>query len=269
MSKPRLAWFGVATIVCAAILAGALLILNRRAMTIAEQTREVTRLEAENRQLRSQSDELAREIEELRRQTGMPPPVAEVPVRRAARAEIPASTLEAIRTLGQLHESLAGAKSTIEQLRDRMVQLEAEIESADKENRLLTARRVELNEELSGANRLVDALRAELKGKDKRLVPLQMANKSLRNRRRATEQKISHPCGIGAGRRSKRSRAFESGLCNWRKSIAAERRISPTSFAGTGTSPSSMAPWQPNLTGRPERPQLRGRKSRAFRTRFP
>ena len=191
MSRPRLVSICLALIVGAAALSIALLVLSRRAIRIGEQSREIERLAAENRQLRSQSEQLAQETERLLQQLGERTAEAEPPAQIAGKARLPAATLEAVRTLGQLRETLATANSTADQLRNRVLDLQAEVEKAREQNRELVAREDDLREQLSGANRLVEAQQAELKAKNDRLKPLQTSYAALRDENQRNKERIS------------------------------------------------------------------------------
>jgi TolA-binding protein len=158
MSKPRLVSICLLLAIGAAAMAVALLTLSRRAIRIAEKEAEVTRLQKENLELRARSDRLAGEIEALRGQLVEVPPEGQTPVSSRAMAELPPGTLEALRNLGQLREELASAKTTVEQLRGRVWDLENQLGKVKEDNRL---------------------------------APLQMSNKALREENREAREKLA------------------------------------------------------------------------------
>lgn len=191
MSRPRLVSICLALIVGAAALSIALLVLSRRAVRIGEQSGEIDKLAAENRQLRSKSEQLARENEKLHQQLMGRAAETEPSAQSAGKARLPAGTLEAVRTLGQLRESLATANATADQLRSRILDLQALVEKTQAQNHELAARQDDLREQLSGANRLIDALQAELKSKNSRLKPLQTSYTALLDENEQNKEKIS------------------------------------------------------------------------------
>ena len=191
MSKPRLIWICLALTAGSAVMAVALVVLSRRTMTISEQARAVDKLEADNRELRLRSDQVNREIEILRRQLEEVQAQPEGSARSRAKAELPAGTLEAVRTLGQLRESLENATATIDQLRNHTADLQAELDKVKAQNRDLAAHESELDEKLAGANRLIEAIELEMKSKTDRLTPLQTANKSLRQENEQNKERMS------------------------------------------------------------------------------
>jgi chromosome segregation ATPase len=188
----------LATTAGAAVLAIAVLVLSQRAATIADQAHEVARLGVENRELRSKSQQLSQQLEELREKLQAGSAETHPGTQVVTRAELPASTLEAIRTLGRLKDNLVSATSTIEQLRARMQVLETQIEELRQQNRTLGSREADLEDNLAGANRLVGALQAELKGKSQRLAPLQAANESLRQENDQIKDKLSRVTKLAA-----------------------------------------------------------------------
>jgi chromosome segregation ATPase len=192
MSKPLVAWVIVPVLIGSLALAAALFILQRRSVESAGQSERLKRLEQENLELRARKAQLEQQVQELQQQLGVEPSsLAELASHGGQRSQVPAGTLEAIRMIGQLKDSLASANVAAEQLRTRVAELEGELERVKDENRTLDTRQSELAEKLHGANSVVDALQAELKGKNDRVVPLQMANKQLREENQTANEKIS------------------------------------------------------------------------------
>ena len=197
MPKGRVVWVVAAMAAGAAILAVALLMVSRRTITLSDQDGELSRLRDENRELRSQVDRLATEVRSLQGQPGVSPviPGALPPARKA---DLPAGTLDALRNLGQLREDLASARAAGERWQDRILQLEGEIEKVKDENAVLSTKHRDLEEQASGAGRLVEALRAELKGKNDRLAPLEVANQGLREENRQSREKLRRLAELSA-----------------------------------------------------------------------
>jgi chromosome segregation ATPase len=192
MSKPRAAWVIVPVLIGSLALAAALFILQRRSVESAGQSERLKRLEQENLELRAREAQFQQQMQALQQQIGVESSeLGDLASRGSHRSQVPAGTLEAIRMLGQLKENLVSANAAAEQLRTRVAELEGEMERVKDENRTLDTRQSELAEKLHGANSVVDALQAELKGKNDRVVPLQMANKQLREENQAANEKIS------------------------------------------------------------------------------
>jgi chromosome segregation ATPase len=192
MSKPRAAWVIVPVLIGSLSLAVALFILQRRSAESATQSERLKRLEQENLELRARKAQFEQQVQELQQQLGVESSsLAELASRGGQRSQLPAGTLDAIRMIGQLKESLTSANTAAEQLRTRVAELEGELERVKDENRTLDTRQSELAEKLQGANSVVEAMQAELKGKNDRVVPLQMANKQLQEENRTANEKIS------------------------------------------------------------------------------
>lgn len=192
MSKPLAAWVIVPVLIGSLALAAALFILQRRSAESAGLSGRLKRLEQENLELRARKAQFEHQVQELQQQLGVESSsLAELASRGVQRSQLPAGTLDAIRMIGQLKESLASANVAAEQLRTRVAELEGELERVKDENRTLDTRQSELAEKLHGANSVVEAMQAELKGKNDRVVPLQMANKQLREENQTANEKIS------------------------------------------------------------------------------
>lgn len=192
MSKPLAAWVIVPVLIGSLALAAALFILQRRSAESAGLSGRLKRLEQENLELRARKAQFEHQVQELQQQLGVESSsLAELASRGGQRSQLPTGTLDAIRMIGQLKESLASANVAAEQLRTRVAELEGELERVKDENRTLDTRQSELAEKLHGANSVVEAMQAELKGKNDRVVPLQMANKQLREENQTANEKIS------------------------------------------------------------------------------
>ncbi len=220
MSKARLVW--VSLVLSCAVLAVALLVLSRKTARLEEQTSESLRLREQNGKLQAEAEQLRRELGALlgRPSAGIVEP--RTPSPRVRRPELPSSTLEALRSLGQLREELAAARSSSQKLQDRVSQLEAELEKAHRENSALNARQAELHEQLLGATRLVEAMQEELKGKNERLEPLQAANRSLREENRQAREKLRRVTELSAQLEdlNRRREAYLTGIIRRYRELA-------------------------------------------------
>ena len=191
MHKSRHTGVWLSLIAGAVALAVALAVLSRRSALMTEQVERAVKLEGENEGLRARTDALSREIDSLRAQISGQS-VAEVPPEPGARrAEYPPGVIEAVRMLGQVKDSLAAANRTIEQLRTQTAELEAAVEKLQEDNRRLAAKEVDLQENLAGQTRLVEALQSEVKGKSDRLAPLELTNRGLRKENEELTAKIA------------------------------------------------------------------------------
>jgi chromosome segregation ATPase len=91
-------------------------------------------------------------------------------------AEIQAR-LDSVRMLGQVKDQLAAAKTSISELQARVAELEATAAQAGEEGKRRAASEAELRESLASANRVVDAMQTELKGKTERLAAVEAASR--------------------------------------------------------------------------------------------
>lgn len=148
----------------------------------------LARVEAENRTLKTQSDNFARQLDALRR--GLPAP-AQADFRERPEHGFQESTLEGTRLLIQTREKLAAADASIRQLETRIRELEAQVERVTEENKRLAAAESDLKETLTTTNRVLEAVRTELKGKDERLSLVMVTNKQLQEENRKNAEKIA------------------------------------------------------------------------------
>lgn len=173
-------------------LVAALVTLHRRAAEFSAQAERLSQLTKQNAELSARSQLLEQEIQILSGKLGSEAALAaELAARGGQKSKLPAGAIEAIRTVGQLKESLAAANAAVEQLKNRTAELESQLEKSAHQNRSNEARLAELTDKNQSLSGVVEAMQTELKGKSDRLVPLQMANKTLREENRAANDKIS------------------------------------------------------------------------------
>jgi DNA repair exonuclease SbcCD ATPase subunit len=144
-------------------------------------------LEREKRDLEAQA---------LRQKTAAPAPVCEpapagpsepgdtAGARTAAAAEQEAQ-------IRQLREALAAAAAQAAQFDERAQRLEAQFADLKLENKRLAASEREVNEDLSRANHVINALETELKGKNERLVQVEVANQKLKEQNGVDAQRLN------------------------------------------------------------------------------
>jgi chromosome segregation ATPase len=148
---------------------------------LTAQAEAIDRLEQEGERLAAQVESLTQELS--RRLAGSAPAPTragdEVEAARAeARAEA-ARRLEDVRRLTGLQQNLEEANTALADARGRIADLEAAVAHAAEENKLLRESEADLKEQLARSSRVVEAMRAELKGNTDRLVKLEARNRSL------------------------------------------------------------------------------------------
>jgi chromosome segregation ATPase len=148
----------------------------------------LARVESENRTLKTQAENFARQLDGLRR--GLPAP-AQADLRDHREHGLSEPTLESTRLLIQTREKLAAADASIRQLESRIHELEAQVERVTDENKRLAAAESDLKETVATTNRVLEAVRTELKGKDERLSLVMVTNKQLQEENRKNAEKIA------------------------------------------------------------------------------
>lgn len=101
-----------------------------------------------------------------------------------------AARLDSVRMLAQVKDQLAAAKASITELEARVHELEAAAAQAGEESKRRAATEADLRESLAGANRVVDAMQAELKGKTERLAAVEAASRRTSEEMKAAKDKI-------------------------------------------------------------------------------
>ncbi len=177
-----------------AVCAGAAVFAYLQYKAGVDRAGALSRLEAENRTLRERVSQAAR-------QANVPPPepARESPehlkVSPGMSAGEIAARLESVRLLGQVKDQLAASKASILELQNRVHELEAGAERASVENQRLASAEADLREKLAAANRIVDAMQVELKGKTDRLLMLENATRRTSEDMRSANEKIAQFAG--------------------------------------------------------------------------
>lgn len=181
---------GLIAIVAVALLAVAAVawITARQFCRSQELAPAVAALEAQNRDLRAQAQELIRNNEALRArlaelgETQPPPP---------PRILSGASNLDQARLLVKLQADLAAAQNTTSELQARLQEIEADLARASQENQRLAAAEQELKESLAGEKRLLEAVQNELKTSNNRLLQTEASNLILHRQNRELSDKLA------------------------------------------------------------------------------
>lgn len=160
----------------------------RQTRIAAHLNETIARLEQENQHLRAEAAKMAGETASLRARLGAETDES----RRSGGASTPdasdvESRLDAIRIIGSLKDELAAAKTSIAEMQNRILELQADIDRTTEENKKLAQAEAELRESLSSARRVIEAMQTELKGKNERLVQLEIAA-----RRNAEDLKVAN-----------------------------------------------------------------------------
>jgi chromosome segregation ATPase len=175
------------------IVAGGLCLLVWQARTNSALTIRVDQLQRENVDVRARLDQAARKVTELSLlldQSGS------AETRQPAHDDRKVRDTQGLRaqdfhTIERLKAELAQATSSISQLENRILDLGSQVQTVSVENKRLAASEADLNENLAGANRIVEAMQRELKSKTDRLVQLEVFNKKLREQSTSDEKKLS------------------------------------------------------------------------------
>lgn len=183
-NRRRSCWPEVAAGVAVAALAGIAIWQHQTRVSALARLEAV---EAESRSLHARLEYTTRQLAELRSREPAPP------AQRTERPEAPATrgdNVEAARLLIQVREKLAAAGQSVRALETRIRELEASLEKVSGENRRLAANEADLKETAAATNRIVDAMRVELKGKDERLAQLMATNTQLLNQYRQSAKQL-------------------------------------------------------------------------------
>jgi chromosome segregation ATPase len=170
-----------------AVLAGAVIFGIAQFRRAADERAAVTRLEEENRRLKASpaiSPAPAPVVEESHGAEA-----SHGGRRQPSEAEIEAR-LDSVRMLGQVKDQLAVAKTSIAELQARVHELEATAVQAGEESKRRAAAETELRESLASANRVVEAMQTELKGKTERLAAVETASRRTSEDMKAANDKI-------------------------------------------------------------------------------
>jgi chromosome segregation ATPase len=180
----KLPWW-IAALSLALLAAGGLLLTSRHAQQRSELEGKIALLEGEIQKLRASASAPA-----------VPAPAPEQQPEPRAQDTESRAALESLRVdsehrITQLQDELKLAFSRADKSDLRAQQLDAQLNELTAENKRLTASEREVSEELSRANRVVNALEAELKGRNERMVQLEVANAKLKEAQGADAQRAN------------------------------------------------------------------------------
>lgn len=170
-----------------AVCAGSIFFAVKQRRSAADKEGVLARLEAENRTLRARAGEPAPAAPAAEESKAAGP--ARPGHSALAEAEL-AARLEGVRMLSQMKDQLAAANSSIAELQNRVQELESTSSRTEEENKRLAAAESDLKEDLAGANRVIEAMKTELKGKTDRLVALETASRRSADDLKAANDKI-------------------------------------------------------------------------------
>jgi len=173
---------------CIALFAGIWLVphLHR----VIEQTETLTRLESEGAQLAARVEDLTRQLSETLSSPEEQPGLSSrdiVAAREAVRQAEEVKRLEQVRQLAATEEKLNNAALTIDELQAKIADLTKSIAELHEDNRILQEKEQELNDQLQRSNRVVEAMRQEMKGNSDLLVKVESRNRQLREQNKEVE----------------------------------------------------------------------------------
>lgn len=189
MSKPRVVGLWPALILVALGSVIVAIVIFGLVRARADQEARLARLDAQNRELRSRTESLTREAENLR-QAAVQPGEPQTQILRE-RVPPPVNALEQAKTIIHFREQLAAANRSIETLQARIQELQYAVEKSNDENKRLAASEAELKDKASASDRVLTAVQNELKGKADRLTELESSNRRLREESRANSEKLA------------------------------------------------------------------------------
>lgn len=148
---------------------------------LTAQTETIERLEREGERLAAQVESLTQELSRTLAGSSPAPAGAgdELELARAAVRAETARRLEDVRRLAELQQKLEESNTALADARGRIADLEAAVARAGEENKVLREAEADLKEQIARSSRVVEAMRAELKGNTDRLVKLEARNRSL------------------------------------------------------------------------------------------
>ncbi len=173
---------------CIALFAGIWLVphLHR----VVEQTDTLTKLETEGARLAARVEDLTQQLSETLASPDEQPGLSErdlAAAGEAVRRAEEAKRLAHVRQLASTEEKLSEAALTIDELQAKVVDLARSIDELREDNRILQEKEQELNDQLQRSNRVVEAMREEMKGNSDLLVKVETRNRLLREQNREVE----------------------------------------------------------------------------------
>jgi chromosome segregation ATPase len=180
----KLPWW-IAALSLALLAAGGLLLTSKHGRQRSGLEARIAGLEGELQKLRAAA-------------STQPAPVAEPQAHPAPRsrdddssAALEAFRADAERRVASLQEELKQALAKADKFDLRAQQLDLQLHELTAENKRLAASEHEVSEDLSRANRVVNALEAQLKAKNERMVQLEVANAKLKEDHGADAQRAN------------------------------------------------------------------------------
>jgi len=189
MLKNRTLLFRVALALALLSAAAAAIAIQGLLRSRAEQAARLGKVETDNRELRARAENLAHELESLRQSIPSQPAPSEPASAQERKPGVDA--LEQAKMLIQFRDKLATANRSIDSLQARIQELEYTVEKTSEENKRLAASEGDLKEKQAATSRVLEAVSAELKGKDDRMTELEAASRRLREENRASAEKLA------------------------------------------------------------------------------
>ncbi len=186
---PRLKTALCIVLALAAAISASVAIRQRRAAR--EEAETAARLGKDMQSLKTQFDEVTRQRDAL-----LQAHIAQVPPAPDQQPALPDKQLQAraiadALAIKQLQENLDAARAAGSKLEERVSELEGELQNITEENKRRSASQIELGEKIAGLNRVIDAMEAETKSRNDRLVQLELVNKQLRDESTASSQRTT------------------------------------------------------------------------------
>ncbi len=160
---------------------------------VYQQTTALDTLEKEGERLAAQVEKLTEELKRTVTEpsTGADDSSKDLAMARARARQEQAKRLTEIRLLSETQEKLVEASITIDELKAKVADLEQSVEHLRSDNRQLAEKETELAGRLERANRVIDAMREELRGNTTRLVKMEARNRELRQEKGDAWKKVT------------------------------------------------------------------------------
>ena len=191
-------WWTLST--AAVLLTGSFIMMSRQYQYVATQARQIEEMTRENRRLgetiKATSGENATLKQRLAEQVAVLEALEQQRSKGKPGSEAPIRSVEDLPLVRQLKEDLSAAQAAASHSETKAMELEGQVEKSAAENKQLLAVNADLTDQLSTANHLAEALRAELKTNTDRLLQVEVANRKLsdeagtHNRRLSDGQKV-------------------------------------------------------------------------------
>lgn len=116
--------------------------------------------------------------------------VSKPPLDRTAPADDPATRTELLRLLDEKNARLLAADSSLAEARRRIGELEARLETVEKESEQLASSQKNLQEQLQTATRLTESLQSQIRSREERLAQTEVSNQDLRKRSEDSSKRL-------------------------------------------------------------------------------